>query len=103
MMQSFVDLPFEDEEFDYVFDTGCFLHVEIEERASYIEGVHRVLKEEGDYLLTCFSYKNGPAWNHFTVKQLSSLFSGYIEIREIRHNYLPLKAIALDDFSIRFG
>jgi ubiquinone/menaquinone biosynthesis C-methylase UbiE len=85
MMQSFVDLPFRDEEFDFVFDMCCFHHVEIEDRANFIEGVHRVLKKDGDYLLTCFSYKNGPAWNHFTEKQLNRLFSSYFEIREIRH------------------
>jgi ubiquinone/menaquinone biosynthesis C-methylase UbiE len=85
MIQSFVDLPFPDEEFDFVFDMGCFHHVEIEDRASFIEGVHRVLKKSGDYLLTCFSYKNGSAWNHFTEKQLISLFSGSFEINEIKH------------------
>jgi ubiquinone/menaquinone biosynthesis C-methylase UbiE len=85
IMRSFVDLPFQDEEFNFVFDMGCFHHVKIEDRASFIEGVYRVLKKGGDYLLTCFSYKNGPAWNHFTEKQLISLFSGYFEIREIRH------------------
>jgi ubiquinone/menaquinone biosynthesis C-methylase UbiE len=85
MIQSFVDLSFGDEEFDFVFDMGCFHHVEIVDRSKFIKGVHRVLKKGGDYLLTCFSYKNGPAWNHFTEKQLISLFSGYFGINEIRH------------------
>ena len=85
MVQSFVDLSIEDEEFDFVFDMGCFHHVEIMNRHRFIKGVHRVLKKAGDYLLTCFSYKNGPAWNHFTEKQIISLFSGYFEINEIRH------------------
>jgi 2-polyprenyl-3-methyl-5-hydroxy-6-metoxy-1,4-benzoquinol methylase len=83
--QSFVELAFGDEEFDFVFDMGCFHHVEIADRHKFIEGVHRVLKEGGDYMLTCFGYKNGSAWNHFTEKQLVSLFSGYFEIKEIRH------------------
>jgi ubiquinone/menaquinone biosynthesis C-methylase UbiE len=85
MTQSFVDLSFVDEEFDFVFDMGCFHHVEIVDRSKLIKGVHRVLKKGGDYLLTCFSYKNGPAWNHFTEKQLIRLFSGYFGINEIRH------------------
>ena len=85
MVQSFVDLSIEDEEFDFVFDMGCFHHVEIMDRHRFIKGVHRVLKKAGDYLLTCFSYKNGPAWNHFTEKQIIRLFSGYFEINEIRH------------------
>jgi ubiquinone/menaquinone biosynthesis C-methylase UbiE len=85
MIQSFVDLSFGDEEFDFVFDMGCFHHVEIVDRSKFIKGLHRVLKKGGDYLLTCFSYKNGPAWNHFTEKQLISLFSGYFGINVIRH------------------
>ena len=85
MVQNFVNLPFGDEEFDFVFDIGCFNHVEVEDRTKFIKGVHRVLKRGGNYLLICFSYKNGPAWNHFTKKQIISLFSEYFKINEIRH------------------
>ena len=84
-VQNFLDLPFGDEKFDFVFDMGCFHHVEIEDRPKFIKGVHRVLKNGGNYLLTCFSYKNGPAWNHFTRKQIKDLFSSLFEIKEIRH------------------
>jgi ubiquinone/menaquinone biosynthesis C-methylase UbiE len=85
MIQSFVALSFGDEEFDFVFDIGCFHHMEIVDRQKFIKGVHRVLKKGGNYLLTCFSYKNGPAWNHFTEKQIISLFSGYFEIKQVKH------------------
>jgi ubiquinone/menaquinone biosynthesis C-methylase UbiE len=84
-VQNFLELPFKDEEFDFVFDMGCFHHVEVEDRTKFIKGVHRILKNGGSYLLTCFSYKNGPAWNHFTRKQIIDLFSDYFEIDEIRH------------------
>jgi ubiquinone/menaquinone biosynthesis C-methylase UbiE len=85
MVQNFLNLPFEKAEFDFVFDMGCFHHVKVEDRPAFIKGVYRVLKNGGNYLLTCFSYKNGPAWNHFTKKQIISLFSGYFEINEFRH------------------
>ena len=85
VIESFVDLSFRDEEFDFVFDMGCFHHVEIEDRPTFIKGIYRVLKKGSDYLLTCFSYKNGKAWNHFTEKQLIRLFSVYFEIIEIKH------------------
>jgi ubiquinone/menaquinone biosynthesis C-methylase UbiE len=85
MKQNFLNLPFGDEEFDFVFDMGCFHHVKIEDRTKFIGGVHRVLKNGGVYLLTCFSYKNGSAWNHFTKKQIIDLFSDYFEIDEVRH------------------
>jgi ubiquinone/menaquinone biosynthesis C-methylase UbiE len=84
-VQNFLELPFKDEEFDFVFDMGCFHHVEVEDRTKFIRGVHRVLKSGGVYMLTCFSYKNGSAWNHFTKQQLIDLFSDYFEMSEIRH------------------
>lgn len=85
MVQNFLALPFEGEEFDFVFDMGCFHHVEIEDRDTFIGGVFRVLKKGGLYLMTCFSHKNGRAWNHFTREQIAELFSGYFEIKLIRH------------------
>jgi 2-polyprenyl-3-methyl-5-hydroxy-6-metoxy-1,4-benzoquinol methylase len=84
-VQDFLDLPFGDEEFDFVFDMGCFHHVKIQDRATFIRGVHRVLKKGGSYMLTCFSHRNGPAWNHFTKNQLIDLFSDYFELGEFRH------------------
>lgn len=33
--------------------------------------------------MTCFSYRNGPAWNHFTAQQIIDLFSGYFELGEL--------------------
>src|SRR4030065_1213250 len=84
-VQDFLELPFEDEEFNFVFDMGCFHHVKPEDRATFINGVNRVLKKRDNYMLTCFSYKNGPAWNHFTRQQLIDLFSGLFEMEEFRH------------------
>ena len=86
LIESFVDLSFGDGKFDFVFDMGCFHHVHVEERAKFIAGVHRVLREGGIYMLTCFSYRNGPAWNHFTRQQIIGLFSGFFELEQIRHN-----------------
>ena len=84
-VQNFLELPFEDGEFDFVFDMGCFHHVNVEDRLTFIKGVHRVLKKGGGYMLTCFSYKNGQAWNHFTKQQIIELFSDYFELGESRH------------------
>ncbi len=83
--ESFVDLPFGDGEFDFVYDMGCFHHVEIDERPKFIAGVYRVLKANGLYLLTAFSYRNGPGWNHFTRQQLHNYFGGLFEFGEMRH------------------
>jgi ubiquinone/menaquinone biosynthesis C-methylase UbiE len=82
---SFTDLPLNDKVFDFVFDMGCFHHVDVEERSKFIAGVYRVLKGEGVYIITCFSYKNGRGWNHFTRQKIIDLFSGHFELGEIRH------------------
>jgi ubiquinone/menaquinone biosynthesis C-methylase UbiE len=39
MVQNFLKLPFGDEEFNFVFDMGCFHHVEVRDRDTFIEGV----------------------------------------------------------------
>jgi len=80
-VQNFLNLPFDDEEFDFVFDMGCFHHVKVGDRDTYIKGVHRVLKRGGQYLMVCFSYRNGSAWNHFTKEQIIKLFSNYFRMK----------------------
>jgi ubiquinone/menaquinone biosynthesis C-methylase UbiE len=64
---------------------GYFHHVSIIDRIAFIEGINRVLKRSGFYLLTCFSNKNGSDWNHFTKKQLIQLFSKYFKIIKLHH------------------
>ena len=83
--ESFVDLSFSSGVFDFVFDMGCFHHVEVEERSRFIVGVHRVLKDNGQYMLTCFSDRNGPAWNHFSRQQIIDLFSGFFKLESLQH------------------
>ncbi len=86
MVQNFVNLSFIDEIFDFMFDMGCFHHVGVIDRINFIEGISRVLKRNGLYLLTCFSYKNGHSWNHFAKNQLIQLFSKYFKIKKLMHS-----------------
>jgi ubiquinone/menaquinone biosynthesis C-methylase UbiE len=83
LAESFFGLSFRDEAFDFVFYMGYFHPVEVEDRGKFIQGVYRVLKRRGVYMLTCFSYMNGPAWNNFTRQQIIDLFSGYFQIEKI--------------------
>jgi len=81
-----LDFPFEDEEFDFIFDMGCFHHILIQDREKFIEGVCRILKrDKGQYLLVCFSSRNGSAWNHFTKEQLVQLFSDRFKFQNVEH------------------
>ncbi len=85
LVGDFLNLPFRKEEFDFAFDFGCFHHVRVNDRITFIKGVYRVLKPKGTYFLVCFSYRNGPAWNHFRKKQILELFEDYFEIEWIKH------------------
>ncbi|UCG45904.1 MAG: class I SAM-dependent methyltransferase [Candidatus Bathyarchaeota archaeon] len=53
LVGSFLSLPFKQAEFNLIFDFGCFHHVSVEKRTPFITGVHRVLKPNGTYVLTC--------------------------------------------------
>ena len=81
----FLYLPFRSKEFDFIFDFVCFLHVEAESRTTFIDGVFRVLKSNSKYCLVCFSYKNGPSWNHFRKEQIVDLFGDHFEIEWTKH------------------
>lgn len=85
LVANFLRLPFKSGEFDFAFDFGCFHHVEVKNRTTFIEGVYRVLKPKGTYFVVCFSYKNGPAWNHFTKEQILELFGDYFLIERTKH------------------
>jgi len=82
---NFLNLPFKSVEFDFTFDFGCFHHVEVKDRATFIRGVYGVLKPKGTYFLACFSYRNGAAWNHFRKEQILGLFHDCFEIKWIKH------------------
>lgn len=85
LVANFLRLPFRSDVFDFAFDFGCFHHVEITDRPTFIKGVHRILKSKGSYLLVCFSHRNGPAWNHFRREQILEMFGDYFEIGWIKH------------------
>ncbi|MGV4924087.1 class I SAM-dependent methyltransferase [Streptomyces sp. BHT-5-2] len=50
-----LELPFEDRQFDAVTDRGCFHCLRAPERARFAEGIARVLRPNGLYVLRCVS------------------------------------------------
>jgi len=85
-VQSFLKLDnFEDEEFDFILDIGCFHHVKVKDRNTFINGVFRVLKKASPYFVYCFSDRNGTDWNHFTKEELIQIFSNHYRIKDILH------------------
>lgn len=82
---SSVDLPYANAEFGLVHDLGCFHHIHPHDRKKFVEGIHRVLIDDGVYYMTCFSDKNGSGWNRFTKQQIKDIFAGHFSFESIEH------------------
>lgn len=85
LVADYLHLPLLGEKFNFIFDFGCFHHVNPKKRTNFIEGIYNVLKSNGVFLLTCFSNRNGEAWNHFTRDQLKHIFHDFFKIISIKH------------------
>ena len=85
---------------DFVYDSGMFHHLSPHRRITYLELVKKILKPDGYFGLTCFSWGTNCAdeitdweyYNHkfnagvaFTKERLIELFSPHFEIIEIRN------------------
>ena len=77
-----------DNEFDFVFDRGCFHVLLPENRSKYTKEVYRILKEEGILFLKCFSEKEperdfGPY--RFSLDMIKEIFeNGRFKIQSIK-------------------
>jgi SAM-dependent methyltransferase len=73
-------------QFDYIFDRGCFHVLPPTERQIYISKINGVLKDKGILFLKCFSDKEprqeGPY--KFSQQEIRSLFSKYFRIDSIK-------------------
>ncbi len=84
---------------DFVYDSGMFHHLSPHRRITYIELLKKILKPNGYFGLTCFSWGTDCAdeiddwefYNHkfnaglaFTKERLMELFSPHFEVIELR-------------------
>ncbi|MFL6327613.1 MAG: methyltransferase domain-containing protein, partial [Nitrososphaeraceae archaeon] len=73
-------------EFDYVFDRGCFHVLSLADRQIYITKIKQILKDNGILFLKCFSDKEprqeGPY--KFSQQEIRDLFSRYFRIDSIK-------------------
>ncbi len=76
---------FKENEFDYIFDRGCFHVLSINDRKKYIIEIKRILNYDGALFLKCFSVKEpgdyGPY--RFSEDELKDIFQDF-EILNIR-------------------
>jgi SAM-dependent methyltransferase len=75
-----------DNEFDYIFDRGCFHVLLPTDRQRYITKIKQILKDNGILFLKCFSDKEprqeGPY--KFSQEGIRGLFSKYVWIDSIK-------------------
>lgn len=88
-----------DGKYDFAYDSGMFHHLAPHRRVTYIDLLKSILKSDGYFGLTCFSWgdncghevddwefyqKGAPGGVAFTKERLADLFSPHFEIIEIR-------------------
>lgn len=77
-----LEMPFQDESFDFVNDRGCFHAFAPEYRKWFADEVSRVMKARGRYLLRCFSDKEPGDWGPHRIsrQEIRNTFSDLFEI-----------------------
>ena len=78
----------ESNNFDFIFDRGCF-HVFREERSKYYKEVKRIIKEKGILFLKCLSSGGTAinAGNKFTTEEIHDIFGSDFTIQKISKTF----------------
>jgi ubiquinone/menaquinone biosynthesis C-methylase UbiE len=85
----FLNSKLPDDEFDYIFDRGCFHVFDSSQRPKYVEQIKRILKNNGKLFLKCMSIdeKNLPddeMPHKFSKQNIIDIFSNDFEIQSIK-------------------
>jgi len=85
-VDNILETQLNEEEFDFIFDRGCFHVLAPENRRDYVKTVHKVLAKNGFLFLKCFSIKEPMTESpyKFSAKDISSLFARYFNILKIK-------------------
>jgi len=82
----------QDNEFNFIFDRGCFHVFDIPQRATYVEQIKRILNKNGILFLKCMSIdeKDLPADkgpHRLSKQEIRDVFSNDFEIEIIRDTF----------------
>ena len=76
MVDNILHSNFKEDEYDYIFDRGCFHVLHPSDRLTYVKQIKRILKEDDILFLKCFSInekrEGGPY--RFSKKKISEIF-----------------------------
>lgn len=101
--ENIFELDVQKEEYDFIYDSGCFHHLAPHRRITYIELLKRGLKEKGHFGITCFAvggnlggadmtdievYQKGTLMGGlgYTLESLTEIFSDFEPV-EMRRMY----------------
>jgi ubiquinone/menaquinone biosynthesis C-methylase UbiE len=88
----FMNSKLQDNEFNFIFDRGCFHVFDIPQRATYVEQIKRILNKNGILFLKCMSIdeKDLPADkgpHRLSKQEIRDVFSNDFEIETIRDTF----------------
>lgn len=101
-----LNLHFKDNEFDFLYDRGCFHSISKKDLKKYVLNVKRVLKQGGNFQLLCFAkdlrlllnlrrilriLSPDEFPNFFSKRKISKLFSRDFEIKELKKIKIKLR------------
>jgi len=83
--QQGIKLPFKKEEFDFIYDLGCFDFLNMEDKPPLIHSVHDLLKSGGLFLLVSPLSDNLSIPNLLREKQDLASLTDYFKIKILQH------------------
>jgi len=89
IVDDILDTKLPNNNFDFIFDRGCFHVLPITQLGSYIQTVNGLLKDNGLLFLKCFSTKekniNGP--NRFSPEEMREIFQASFDILGVKDTF----------------
>lgn len=81
-----LQMPFKNDTFEFVNDKGCFHVFGPDERDEFAVEVSRAMKDDGKYMLRCFSDKQPGSYGPYRISReiITNTFSPLFEIDEIK-------------------
>ncbi|AQR95943.1 class I SAM-dependent methyltransferase [Clostridium saccharoperbutylacetonicum] len=74
--KSIFDFQSEKENYDFIYDSGCFHHIKPHRREQYLSTILKYLKPNGYFAMICFNLKGGANISDYDVYKDNSMHGG---------------------------